>query len=126
MSTGVRIVIQDPLDDAAYSIPAYCMAAPPEALLGPAQVLLASVEIPSGWASAVAQRAGGSGSSPLGGLPIAGHQLVPPPRASLAASPVTVITTVPSSRKDPATPVVSTVARVATATRFPLPSPVPD
>jgi len=37
----------------------------------------------------VAQRTGGSGSSPLGGLPLLGHQLVPPPRASLLASPVT-------------------------------------
>jgi len=123
---GVRIVIQDPLDDAAYSIPASCMAVPPEAPLGRAQVPLASVGVPSGWASAVAQRTGGSGSSPLGGLPLPGHQLAPPPRASLLASPVTLATTAPSSRADPATTVLSTVARVATANRLPFPPPVPD
>jgi len=123
---GVRIVIQYPLDGAAYSIPASCMAVPPEAPRGRAQVPLASVGIPSGWASAVAHRTGGSGSSPLGGLPLPGHQLVPPPRASLVASPVTFLTTAPSSRADPATPVVSTGARVATDNRLPLPPPVPD
>jgi len=79
---GVRIVTQDPLDAAAYSIPASCMAVPPEAPLGRAQVPLASVGVPSGWASAVAQRTSGCGSSPLGGLPLPGHQLVPPPGAS--------------------------------------------
>jgi len=128
---GVRIVIQDPLDAVAYSIPASCMAVPVEPVpaeppLGRAQVPLASVGVPSGWASAVAQRTGGSGSSPLGGLPLPGHQMMPPPRASLLASPVTLATTAPSSRTDPATPVVSTVARVATANRFPLAPPVPD
>jgi len=109
----VRIVMQDPLDAAAYSIPASCVAVPPEARLGRAQVPLASVGVPSGWASAVAQRTGGSGSLRLGGLPLPGHQLVPPPRASPLASPVTLATTAPSSRADPTTPVVSTVARVA-------------
>jgi len=123
---GVRIVIQDPLDAAAYSIPASCMAVPVEAPLGSAQVPLASVGVPSGWASAVAQRTGGSGSSPLDGLPLPGHELVPPPRASLLASPVTWAMTAPSCRADPATTVVSTVARAATANRLPLPPPVPD
>jgi len=123
---GVRIVIQDPLDAAAYSSPASCMAVPAEAPLGLAQVPLASVGVPSGWASAVAQRTGGSGSSPSGGLPLPGHQLVPPPRASPLAGPVTLVTTAPSSRADPAIPVVSTVALVATANRFPLAPPVPD
>jgi len=123
---GVRIVIQNPLDAAAYSIPASCMAVPPEAPRGRAQVPLASFGIPSGWASAVAQRTDGSGSSPLGCLPLPGHQLVPPPRASLVASRVIFVTTAPSSRADPATPVVSAVARVATANRFPLAPPVPD
>jgi len=123
---GVRIVIQDPLDAAAYSISASRMAVPPEAPLCRAQAPLASVGVPSGWASAVAQRTGGSGSSPYGGLPLPGHQLVPPPRASLLANPVTLATTAPSSRADPATPVVSTVARVATANRLPLAPPVPD
>jgi len=118
----VRIVIQDPLDAAAYSIPASCMEVPEEAPLGRAQVPLESVGVPSGWASAVAQRTGGSGSSPLSGLPLPGHQLVPPARASLLASPVTLATTAPSSRADPANPVVSTVARVATANRLPLAS----
>jgi len=122
----VRIVIQDPLDAAAYSIPASCMAVPPEAPLGRAQVPIASVRVPSAWAFAVVQRTGGSGSSPLGGLPLPGHELVPPPRASLLASPVTLATTAPSSRADPATAVVSTVARVATANRLPLAPPVPD
>jgi len=61
---GVRIVIQDHLDSAAYSIPASCMAVPAEAPLGRAQVPLASVGVPSGWVSAVAQRTGGSGSCP--------------------------------------------------------------
>jgi len=75
---GVRIVIQDPLDAAVYSIPASCMAVPPKAPLGRAQAPLASVGVPSGWAFAVAQRTGGSGSSPFGGPPIPGHQLVPP------------------------------------------------
>ena len=65
---GVRIVIQNPLDAAAYSMPASCMAVPPEAPQGRAQVPLASFGIPSGWASAVAQRTDGSGSSPLGCL----------------------------------------------------------
>jgi len=122
----VRIVIQDPLDAAAYSIPASYIAVPVEPPLGRAQVPLASVGVPSGWASAVAQRTGGSGSLPLGGLPLPGHHLMPPPRASLLASPVTLATTAPSSRTDPATPVVSTVARVATANRLPLAPPVPD
>jgi len=102
------------------------MAVPAEAPLGRAQVPLASVGLPSGWASAVAQRTGGSGSSPFGGLPLPGHQLVTPPRASLIASPMTLATTAPSSRADPADPVVSTVARVATANRLPLAPPVPD
>jgi len=123
---GVRIVIQDPLDAAAYSIPAFCMAVPPEAPMGRGQVPLASVGIPSRWASDVAQRTGGSGFSPLGGLPLPGHQLVPTLRASLVARPVTLGTTAHSSRADPATPVVSTVARVATANRLPLAPPVPD
>jgi len=122
----VRIVTQDPLDAAAHSIPASCMAIAPEAPLGRAQVPLASVGVPSEWASGVAQRTGGSGSSPLGGLPLPGHQLVPPPRTSHLASPVTLVTTALSSRADPATPVVSTVARVATANCLPLPPPVPD
>ena len=91
---GVRFVIQDPLDAAAYSIPASCLAVPAEAPLGRAQVPLASVGVPSGWASAVAQQTGCSGSSPLGGQPLQGHQLVPPSRASLLASPVTLATTV--------------------------------
>jgi len=51
---GVRIVIQDPLDATEYPVPASCMAVPPEAPLGGAQVPLAFVGIPSGWASAVA------------------------------------------------------------------------
>jgi len=42
---GVRIIIQDPFDAAAYSIPASCMAVPPEAPLGRAQVPLASVGV---------------------------------------------------------------------------------
>jgi len=42
----VRIVIKDPLDAAAYSIPASCMAVPSEAPLGRAQVPLASVGVP--------------------------------------------------------------------------------
>jgi len=121
----VRIVIQDPLDAAACSIPASCMAVPPEAPLGRAQVPLASFGVPSGWASAVAQRTGGSGSSPLGVLPLPGHGLVPPPRAFPLASPVTLETTAPSSRADLATTVVSTVARVATANRLPLAPLVP-
>jgi len=116
---GVRIVIQDPLDAAAYWIPASCMAVSPEAPLGRSQDPLASVGVPSGWASAVAQRTGGSGSSPFGGLPLPNHQLVPPPRASLLASPLTLATKAPSSRVDPATPVVSTLARVTTAIRLP-------
>jgi len=123
---GVHIVIQDPLNAAAYSIPASCMAAPPEAPLGRAHVLLASVGIPSGWAFAVEQRTGGSSSSPLDGLPLSGHQLVPPPRASLFASPVTLATTARSSRAVPATPVVSTVALVASANSLPFPPPVTD
>jgi len=122
----VRFVIQDPLNAAAYLIPAVFMAAPAEAPLGRAQIPLASVGVPSGWASAVAQRTGGSGCWPLGGLPLPGHELVPPPRAFLLTSPMTLATTVPSSRADPATPVVSTVARVATANRLPLAPPVPD
>jgi len=122
---GVRIVRQDPLDAATYLIPACCTAAPPEAPLSRAQVPLASVGFPSGWASTVAQRTGGSGSSPLGGLPLPIHQLVPPLRASLFASLVNLATTAPSSRADPVTPVVSTVARVATANRLPLAPPVP-
>jgi len=122
----VRIVIQDPLDAAAYSIPAFCMEVRPEAPLGRAQVPLASVGVPSGWASAVAQRTGGSGCSPLSGLLLPGHQLFPPPRASPLASPVTLATTAPLSRADPATPVVRSVARVATANRLPLAPPEPD
>jgi len=102
------------------------MSVPPEAPLCRAQVPLASVGIPSGWASAVAQRTGGSGSSPLRDLPLPGHQLVPPLRASLVASPVTLMPTAPSSWADPATPVVSTVARAATANRLLLAPPVPD
>ena len=51
---GARIVIQDPLDAAAYSIPASSMAVPAEPPLGRAQVPLASVGVPSGRASAVA------------------------------------------------------------------------
>jgi len=123
-SDGVRIVIQYPLDAAPYAIPACCLAVPPEAPLGRAQVPLASVGIPSRWASAVAQRTGGFDSSPLGGLPLPSHQLVPPPRDSLFACPVTLATTAPSSWADPVTPVVSTVARVATANRLPLAPPV--
>jgi len=53
---GVRIVNQDPLNAAAYSIPASCMVVPAEPPPGRAQVPLASVGVPSGWASAVAQR----------------------------------------------------------------------
>jgi len=123
---GVRIVIQDPLGAAAYSIPASCMAVPPKAPLGRAQGPLASVGVPSGLASAVAQRTGGSGSSPMDVLPLPGHQLVPPPRAHFLASPVALATIAPSSRADPANPVVSTVAGVATANRLPLAPPVPD
>jgi len=123
---GVHIGIQDPLDAAAYSIPASCMAVPPQAPLGRGQGPLASVGVPSAWASAVAQRTGGSGSSPLGGLPLPGHELFPPPRASHLASPVTIATTAPSSRADPATPVVRTVARVATAYRLSLAAAVPS
>jgi len=123
---GIRIVIQDPLDAAAYSISASCMAVPPEAPFGRAQVPLASVGIPWGWATAVAQRTGGSGCSPLGGLPRTGHPLVPPPHALLVASPMTLATTAPSSRADPASSVVSTVTRVATANRLPLAPPFPD
>jgi len=40
-ANGVRIVIQDPLDAAAYSIPASCTAVPANATLGRAQVPLA-------------------------------------------------------------------------------------
>ena len=116
----VRIVIQDPLDAAAYSIPAFCMEVRPEAPLGRAQVPLASVGVPSGWASAVAQRTGGSGSSPSGSLPLAGQKLFPPPRASLLASMVTLATIAFSSREDPANPIVSTEARVATTNSLPL------
>jgi len=123
---GVRFVIQDPLDAAAYSILASCMAVPPEAPLGRAQSPRASVGVPSGCASAVAQRTGGSGSSPFGGLPLPGHQLVPPPRASCLTSPVTLVTTAPSSLADPATPVVNTVARGATANRLPSLPAIPD
>ena len=39
---------------------------------------------------------------------------------------MTLATTAPSSRADPATPVVSTVARIATANHLPLPPPMPD
>jgi len=123
---GVRIFIQDPLKAAKFSIPASCMAPPPEAPLGRAQVPIASVGIPSGWASAVAQRTGPSGSSPLGGLSLSCHQLVPPPRVSLVASPVTFATKAPSSRADHVTTVVSTAAGVATANSLPVPPPVPD
>jgi len=122
---GVRIVFQQPLIAAASSSPASCMAVPPEAPLGHAQVPLASVEVPSGWVSAVAQRSGGSGSSLSGSLPLPSHQLVPPPRASRLASRVTLETTAPSSWADLASPVVSTVARVATANRLALAPPVP-
>jgi len=123
---GARIVIQDPLDAASCSMLASCTAAPSEAPLGRAQVTLASVGIPYGWASAVAQRTSGSGCLPLGGLSFLGHQLVPHLRVSLFASPVTLATTAPSSRADPATPVASTVARAVTANRLPLALPVPD
>ena len=123
---GVHVLIQDPLEAAACSIPPACMAAPPEARVGRAQVPISFVGIPSWWASAMAQRTGGYGSSLLGGLPLPGHQHVPPPRASLVASPVILATTAPSSRADPATLVVSTVARVATANCLPLPPPVPN
>ena len=123
---GVHIVIQDPLDAAAHSMPASCMEDPPDAHLGRVQSSLASVGVPSGWASAVAQRTGGSGSSSLGGLPLPVHELVRPPRAFFLASPVTLTTTSPSSQADPTTPVVSTVAQVAPASHFPLPPPVPD
>jgi len=102
------------------------MAAPPEAPVGRAQGPFASAGIPSGCASAVAQRTGGSGSSPLGGLPLSGHDLVPPPRASLVASPVTLASTAPSSLAGPATAVLNSVARVATANRLPLAPAVPD
>jgi len=123
---GVRFVIQDALDVAAYSIPASCMVVPPEAPLGRLQVPLASFAVPSGFPSAVAQRTGDSGSSPTGGLPLQGQQLVRPPRASPLASPVAWATTALSSRAHPAAPVVITVARVATANRLPLAPPVPD
>jgi len=83
---GVRIVVQNLFDAAAYSIPASCVAVPAEAPLCRAQVPLASVGVPSGWASAVAQRTTGSGSSPLGGLPLPGHKLMPPPRPSHLAN----------------------------------------
>jgi len=98
----------------------------PSAPLGRAPVPLASVRVPSGWAFAVAQRTGGSGSSPLGGLHLPGHQLVPPPRATPLASPVTLARTAPSSRADPVPPGVSTVARSVTTNRLPLPPPVPE
>jgi len=44
---GVRIGIQDPLDTAAYSIPASCMAVPAKAPPARAQVPPASVGVPS-------------------------------------------------------------------------------
>jgi len=44
---GVRIVFQDPLDAAASSIPASCMAVPPEVRLGRVHIPLASVGVPS-------------------------------------------------------------------------------
>jgi len=102
------------------------MVAPPEEPLGRAPVPTGSVGVLSGWASAVGLRAGGSGSSSSGGLPLPGHQLVLPPRASLVTSSVTLATTAASSGADPATSVVSTVARVATDNRLLLPPPVPD
>jgi len=102
------------------------MSVTPEAPLVLAQIPLAPVGIPSGWASAEAQRTGGSGSSPFGDLPLPGPELVLPPRASPIVSPVTLATTASSSRADPATPVMSTVARAATASRLPLAPPVPD
>jgi len=123
---GVRVVLQDPLDAAAYSILPSYTAAPLERPLGWDQEPIAFVGIPSRWASAVAQQTGVSGSSPLRGPPFPGHQLVPPPRASLVASPVALWTTAPSSRADPVPPKVNTVDRVATANRFPLARPVPD
>ena len=123
---GVRIVIVDPLKAAACSVPAACMAAPPEKRLGPSNVPIASFGIPSDWASAVARRTGGSGSSTSGGLPLPLHQRFPPPRASLVDFPVPLATTAPSSGAGPATPVVRTVAIVATANCFPLPRSVPD
>jgi len=123
---GVRIVIQDSLDAAACSVPASCMAVRPQVSLGRAQVPLASVGVQSEWASAMAQRSCVSGSSPWSGLPLPVHQLVPPSRASPVARPVTLATTAPSSRADPAPPVVSTVARVSTANRLLFAPPVPD
>ena len=123
---GVGIFIQDPLEAAKFSIPASCTSPPPEARPGREQVPIASVGNPSGWASAVAQRTGTSGSSPLGGPPLSGHQLGLPPRASLVASRVTLVTTAPSTRADHVTPVVSTAAGVATANRLPMPPPVPE
>ena len=124
---GVRIVIQHPLDATAHLILASCMTSPSEEPIGPAQVPIASVGIPSGCASAVAQRTGGSGPSLLAGLPLPDHhRLVPPPRAYLVPSRVTLATTALSFRADPVAPVVSTVARVATANHLPLAPPVPN
>jgi len=55
-ANGVRIGIQDPLEDAACSIPAVGTHAPQEEPRTWAQVPIPSVGIPSGWASAVSRR----------------------------------------------------------------------
>lgn len=74
----------------------------------------------------MAQRTGGSASSPLGGLPHSGHHPAPTYRAFLVAISVTLSTTAPSSRAHSGTVVVRNVAWVATTNRLPLPSQVPD
>jgi len=122
----VRIVIQGPLDAAAYLIPASCMAVPAEAPLGRAQVPLASVRGPVG----VGVRRGAANRSfwlfALGRSASPGSSVGALSPCFLLASPVTLATTAPSSLADPATPVVSTVTRVGTANRLPLALPVPD
>jgi len=123
---GARIVIHNLLEAAACSIPEAGMGAPPEEPLRRAQVPIASVGIPSGWASAVAQLTGRSDFSPSGCLPLPGHQLFRPPRAALFARPGTLATTAPSSGAGPVTRAVSTVARIGTANRLPLAPRVPD
>lgn len=125
-ANGVRIGIQDPLEDAAFSMPAVGMDATQEEPRTWAQVPTPSVGIPSAWASAVPRRTGGSCSSSLCGLPLLGHQRVPPHSSFLAASPVTLAMSAPIFGAGRDTPGVSAVARVATANRVPLPPPVPD
>jgi len=123
---GFRIVTQDPIEAAAWSIPAACMAAPPKEPLGREDVPMTLVGKTSHRGSTVAQRACGSGSSLYGGLPDPGHQRFSSPRASPVASPVTSATTALSSGAGHATPVVGTVATVTTENRFPLAFPMAD